>query len=50
MVLEVLPDSRKIDLGFDANLSEKFGVTNARYLQDLRRMDCTCGKDNFLVC
>lgn len=50
MVLEVLPDSGKIDLGFDANLSEKFGVTDARQLQDLGRVDCTRGKDNFLVC
>ena len=35
MFLHILADVGQINLGFDTNLGEYFGITNARQLEDL---------------
>lgn len=49
VVLEVLPDAGKLDLGFDPSALQQLTRTDTTQLQKLWAVDSACGKNYLLV-
>jgi hypothetical protein len=47
MILQVFPNIGVLDLDFHTSCAQNVGVSNPRQLKDLRRLDGTCGDDDF---
>ena len=47
MVLQILADSGKVKDGFDPCVFQLLPVTDTRQHQQLRRIDCAAGQNNF---